>query len=73
VFVRGGDRSSFRNLSSLVYLYGGGKNGMTEYRNAETNGTQVNTSKVEYACYIPIGQLAGEYTSNINYRLSTEE
>jgi hypothetical protein len=73
VFVRGGNRSSFRNLSSLVYLYGGGQNGMTEYRNAETNGTQVNTSKVEYACYIPIGQLAGEYTSNINYRLSTEE
>lgn len=73
VFVRGGDRSSFGNLSGLVYLYGGDQNGMDEYRNAETNGTQKNTSNVEYACYIPMGQLAGEYTSNIYYCLSTEE
>lgn len=73
VYVRGGNRTSFRSLVQPVYLYGGSQDGMTDYYQASANGTIVNTSNVEYKCYIPFGQLAGHYSSSISYYLSTEE
>jgi len=73
VYVRGGNRTTFKSLSSLAYLFGGNQTGMPNYRNASANGTQITTSDVEYACFIPVGSMAGEYSSQIYYHLSTEE
>lgn len=73
VYVQGGNRTSFRSLTTSVYLYGGSQNGLPEYHLASSSGNYVNTSNVEYKCYIPIGQMAGEYTSQIRYHLSTQE
>jgi len=73
VYVRGGGRTAFRSLANPVYLYGGGQDGMAEYHRAEANGISVNTSNIEYKCYIPHGQLAGKYSSQITYHLSTQE
>ena len=71
--MRGGNRTTFKSLASLAYLYGGGQDSMSNYHNASANGTQVLTSDVEYRCYIPMGTMAGEYSSQIYYHLSTEE
>lgn len=76
VYVRGGNRSIFKNFSHLsnaapVYLYGGGINGMPSYQNASRNGSSVTSDDVEYKCDIPLGQLTGSYTSTIYYCLRT--
>ena len=73
LYVRGGNRSLWEGLSSLAYLYGGGIDGMPDYHLAENNGNFVNTSNVEYKCYIPTGQMAGEYSTPIHYYLKTEQ
>jgi hypothetical protein len=73
VYVRGGNRSTFRSLLQPVYLYGGSQDGLPDYHIASANNNSVNTTNVEYKCFIPLGQLAGQYTTNIYYHLITEE
>jgi hypothetical protein len=73
VYVKGGNRTTFRSLLNSVYLYGGSQDGLPDYHIAEAWGNLVNTSNIEYTCYIPLGQLAGEYSSHIYYHLSVEE
>ena len=73
VYVQGGNRTTFKSLSNPVYLYGGGQEGMPEYHQAEPDGNSKNTSKIEYKCYVPYGQLAGKYSAQITYHLTTEE
>lgn len=76
VSVRGGNREVFKNFSKSsndppVFLYGGGYDGMPNYQAAENNGTSLETSNVEYRCYIPIGQIPGEYKTTLYYYLKT--
>lgn len=73
VYVQGGDRTSFSTLLHTVYLYGGGQDGMTEYHQATPSNNSVSTTDIEYQCYIPDGQLAGQYTSPLYYHLHTQE
>ena len=73
VYVRGGNRTSFGSLSESIYLFGGNQNGMPEYEDAQGEKNFKNTTNVEYKCYIPLGKLAGEYSAQIRYHLSTEE
>jgi hypothetical protein len=73
VYVRGGNRSTFSSLLDSVYLYGGNQDGMSDYHIASANNNFVNTTNVEYKCFIPMGQLAGRYTNHIYYHLSIEE
>ncbi len=73
LYVRGGNRSLWEGLSSIAYLYGGGLDGMPQYQSAENNGNYVNTSDIEYKCYIPMGQIAGDYSTPIHYYLRTQQ
>jgi hypothetical protein len=73
VYVRGGNRTSFRSLSDSVFLFGGNQDGMPQYEDARRENNFKNTTNVEYKCYIPLGTLAGEYSAQIRYHLSTEE
>ncbi|MBS3801405.1 MAG: hypothetical protein KGY65_01505, partial [Candidatus Thermoplasmatota archaeon] len=73
VYVKGGDRTSFKNLLTTVYLYGGSQDGMDEYHSPTPSNNSVSTTNIEYQCYIPDGQLAGEYTSPLYYHLHTQE
>ena len=73
LYVRGGNRTIWERLSSLADLYGGGMDGMPNYHIAENDGNFVNSSNIEYKCYIPTGQLAGEYSTQIHYYLRTEQ
>ncbi len=73
LYIRGGNRTIWRNLSNLTYLFGGGENAMPTYHTAENNGNFVNSTNVEFKCYIPIGQLAGEYSTPIYYYLHTQQ
>lgn len=71
VSVRGGNRPGFTSLDQLVFLYGGGQDGMPAYHPAEANKTKCST-EVEFQCYIPY-ILPGEYSSQIKYHLITQE
>ena len=73
LYVRGGNRSLWEGLSASAYLYGGGLDGMPQYQAAEDNGNFVNTSNIEYKCYIPMGQIAGDYSTPIHYYLHTQQ
>ena len=73
VYVQGGNRTTFRSLLNSVFLYGGSQDGLPDYHNAEVWGNFVNTSNIEYKCYIPLGQLAGRYSTQIYYHLQIEE
>jgi len=73
LYVRGGNRTLWEGLSLLAYLYGGGDDGMPQYQEAEKYGNFINTSNIEYKCYIPMGQLAGDYSSPIHYYLKTQQ
>lgn len=72
IYLRGADRSNYGNFgvgTNKVYLYGSN----SLYVNAETNGTNVTASDIEYRCYIPMGTHSGTYHSSIYYYLKTEE
>lgn len=73
VYVKGGSRTTFRSLLNSVFLFGGSQDGLPDYHIAEAWGNSVNTSNIEYTCYIPLGQLAGKYTTHIFYHLRIEE
>lgn len=73
VYVKGGNRTTFRPLLNSVFLYGGSQDSLPDYHIAERWGNYVNSSNIEYTCFIPLGQLAGKYTSQIYYHLSIEE
>ena len=73
VYVQGGNRTMFRSLLNSVFLYGGSQDSLPDYHKAERWGNFVNTSNIEYTCYIPLGQLAGRYSTQIYYHLQIEE
>ena len=73
VYVQGGNRTTFRSLLNSVFLYGGSQDSLPDYHRAELWGNFVNTSNIEYKCYIPLGQLAGRYSTQIYYHLQIEE
>ena len=73
VYVQGGNRTTFRSLLNSVFLYGGGQDSLPDFHTAEVWGNFVNTSNIEYKCYIPLGQLAGRYSTQIYYHLQIEE
>jgi hypothetical protein len=71
IYLRGADKSTYGNFgvgTNRVYLYGSN----ATYKNAETNGTNVSSTDIEYRCYIPMGTHSGIYHSSIYYYLKTE-
>ena len=73
IYVKGGNRTIFRSLLNSVYLYGGSQDSLPDYHDAEVSGIFVNTSNIQYQCDIPLGQLAGQYSSQIYYHLRIQE
>lgn len=70
IFVKGGNRSTYGNLSTKIYLYGGDT---PNYQPADASGIQKTTNDIQYQVYIEIGKLAGFYSNHIYYHLKIEE
>jgi hypothetical protein len=72
VWVSGGDLITANNFTSeggVLYIYGSD----VTYHIYEANGTSLSTSDIEYTCDIPLGQIAGDYTAQISYHLTTTQ